>query len=82
MTEGEANLKNMQAKQDIACCAEKFPDLVCRPIAAQFMDDERIAIFELTIEGDQVKVVAESHYQLVPRDQISSEDLTAYRQRR
>ena len=79
---GNDQLGSVQAKQDIACCAEKFPGLVCRPIAAQFMDDERIAIFELTLEGDQVKVVDETHYQLVPRDQISAEDLDAYRLRR
>lgn len=79
---GNDQLGSVQAKQDIACCAEKFPGLVCRPIAAQFMDDERIAIFELTLEGDQVKVVDETHYQLVPRDQISADDLNAYRLRR
>lgn len=79
---GNDQLGSVQAKQDLACCAEKFPDMVCRPIAAQFMDDERIAIFELTLEGDQVKVVDECHYQLVPGDQISGEDLKAYRQRR
>ena len=79
---GSDQLGTVQAKQDIACCAEKFPGLMCRPIAAQFMDDERIAIFELTLEGDQMKVVDESHYQLVPRDQISAEDLTTYQRRR
>ena len=79
---GNDQLGSVQAKQDMACCAEKFPGLVCRPIAAQFMDDERIAIFELTIEGDQIKVVDETHYQLVARDLISAEDLEAYRVRR
>ena len=79
---GNDQLGSVQAKQDMACCAEKFPGLVCRPIAAQFMDDERIAIFELTIEGDQIKVVDETHYQLVPRDMISDQDLETYRARR
>lgn len=27
----------VQIEQDIAMCASKFPDLICRPIAAQFM---------------------------------------------
>ena len=72
----------MRAKQDIACCAEKFPDLVCRSISAQFMDDDRIAIFELTVQDDQVKIVDEKHYKLVPSDGISRSDLAAYRTRR
>jgi hypothetical protein len=78
---GNDQLGSVQAKQDLACCAEKFPDLICRPIATQFMDDDRIAIFELTLEGDQVRVVDETHYLLVPGDQITSEDLAAYRRR-
>jgi hypothetical protein len=79
---GADQLSVVQAKQDIACCAEKFPDLVCRSISAQFMDDDRIAIFELTVEDDQVKIVDEKHYKLVPSDGISRDDLTAYRMRR
>ena len=79
---GNDQLGSVQAKQDLACCAEKFPALICRPIAAQFMDDERIAIFELTLEGDQVRVVDECHYQLVGGEQISAEELAAYRVRR
>jgi hypothetical protein len=78
---GNDQLGSVQAKQDLACCAEKFPGLVCRPIATQFMDDDRIAIFELTLEGDQVKVVDETHYLLVPADQITPDDLAAYRRR-
>ena len=42
----------------------------------------RIATFELTLEGDQVTVVDEGHYKLVPGDQISADDLSAYRRRR
>lgn len=79
---GNDQLGSVQAKQDLACCAEKFPGLICRPIAAQFMDDDKIAMFELTLEGDQVKVVDEGHYKLVPGDQISADDLSAYRRRR
>lgn len=79
---GGDQLSVVQAKQDIACCAEKFPDLVCRSISAQFMDDDRIAIFELTVQDDQVKIVDEKHYKLVPSDGISRSDLAAYRTRR
>ncbi len=79
---GADQLSVVQAKQDIACCAEKFPDLVCRSISAQFMDNDRIAIFELTVEDDQVRIVDEKHYKLVPADGITRDDLIAYRTRR
>lgn len=78
---GTDQLSVVQAKQDIACCGEKFPNLVCRSISAQFMDDERIAIFELTVEDEQVRIVDEKHYKLVPAEQISGEDLATYRRR-
>jgi hypothetical protein len=75
---GGDQLSAVQAKQDIACCAEKFPNLICRAISAQFMADDLIAIFELTQEGDEIKVVEEKHYRLVPADQIGPADLKAY----
>lgn len=75
---GNDQLSVVQAKQDIACCAQKFPNLVCRAISAQFMADDLIAMFELTQEEDEVKVVEEKHYRLVPADQIGPADLKAY----
>ncbi|PAW77036.1 MAG: endonuclease [Verrucomicrobia bacterium Tous-C9LFEB] len=71
----------VQTQQDIACCNEKYPQLLCRPISAQFMDDNRIAMFELTAAGDEIKVVDERHYQLVPSDQITATDLKSYSSR-
>jgi hypothetical protein len=79
---GSDKLGATQAKQDIACCAAKFPDLICRAIAAQFMEDDLIALFELTLEDGVVKIVDEAHYQLVPAEGISTSDLAAYRQRK
>lgn len=78
---GNDHLSVVQAKQDMRCCEEKFPDLICRSISAQFMPDDSIAMFELALDGDQVKVAEERHYQLVPSDQITLEDLKAYSQR-
>lgn len=76
---GNDQLSTVQAKQDIACCAEKFPSLVCRPISAQFMDDSRIAMFELCLDDSGlVKVAEERHYRLVPSSEIKSEDLEQY----
>lgn len=73
----------VQIEQDIAMCDEKFPELLARPIAAQFMDDENIALFEFDrdpIEG--VVKLAERHYRLVLEHELSTEDLQLYRQRR
>ncbi|HEY5105653.1 MAG TPA: hypothetical protein VII73_02650 [Caulobacteraceae bacterium] len=75
---GSDQLGTIQAEQDIACCAEKFPDLICRAISAQFMANEVIAIFELTVEDGEVRVVDEKHYRLVPCIEITPEDLDRY----
>jgi hypothetical protein len=75
---GSDQLSVVQTKQDISCCAEKFPNLICRSISAQFMASDLIAMFELTLEDGHVKVVDEKHYRLVPSDQIGSDDLRVY----
>jgi hypothetical protein len=48
---GSDKIGVIQAKQDIACCQAKFPDLICRAISAQFAEKDMIALFELTVEG-------------------------------
>jgi hypothetical protein len=78
---GSDRLGAVQTMQDIACCAEKFPNLVCRSISAQFMADDVIAMFELTVQKGQVKIVEEKHYLLVPSDRIGAADLEAYSSR-
>ena len=69
----------VQIKQDFALCQEKYPGLICRAIAAQFMTDDIIAIMEFGIDDGEVKKVAEKHYKLVPPDNISEEDLKKYK---
>lgn len=78
---GTDQLGIVQTQQDIACCKEKFPGLICRAISAQFMSDHRIALFELTIEDDAMKVVDERHYKLVAANEITPADLQAYAMR-
>ena len=79
---GNDQLSTVQAKQDIACCAEKFPNLVCRAISAQFIDDSRIAMFELQLDEDGlVRTAEERHYRLVSANQITESDMAGYRQR-
>jgi hypothetical protein len=68
----------IQTQQDIQCCAEKFPNLICRAVSAQFMSDKRIAMFELTVSEGDVRVVEERHYQLVPAADIDDADLRSY----
>lgn len=78
---GRDRLNVVQIEQDLALCAARFPGLVCRPIGAQFMEDEVIALFEFEESELGVRVASERHYRLVPPDQITEEDLKAYRQR-
>lgn len=79
---GNDRLSAVQARQDIVCCADKFPGLICRAISAQFIEGDLIALFELTLEDGAIKVVDEAHYRLVPADQISRDELQAYAQRK
>ncbi len=72
----------VQVEQDLALCGSKFPGLPCSPIAAQFMHDELIALFALEETQKGIRVVMEKHYRLVPPDQLSREELEAYRRRK
>ena len=71
----------VQTQQDMACCASKFASLLCRPVSAQFMAGGRIAMFELTLEQGEVKVVSERHYELVRAASISLSELRSYGER-
>jgi len=71
---GTDKLGATQTKQDIACCAEKFPHLVCRPVSAQFLPNGVIALFELVEAEGAIRVVEERHYQLVPAREIGPDD--------
>lgn len=71
-------LSPVQTRQDIACCLEKFPNLICRAISAQFMAADVIALFELAEVQGEIRVRQERHYRLVAADQITAEDLRLY----
>ncbi len=75
---GKDKLGTIQTSQDVACCRQRFPTLTCRPVSAQFMVNDVIALFELAIRGEEVKIAEERHYQLVPADSIQPEDLKSY----
>lgn len=44
---------------------QRFPALACWAIAVQFLEDQVVALFELTFRGDDIMVVEERHYRLV-----------------
>jgi len=75
---GSDQLSVVQAKQDIACCAAKFPTLICRALSAHFMEANLIALFELIEESGTIKIVDEKHYRLVPANEIGPDELLSY----
>ena len=69
----------VQIEQDFALCTHKFPGYVqCRPIAAQFMEDNLIALFEFENTEKGLRKVNERHYRLVSPEKMTAEDLRAY----
>ena len=68
----------VQTAQDVRYAAAAFPEMRCRPVAAQFMAGGVVALFELTLESDEVKVVDEKHYRLVPAAEIDPAAVTTY----
>jgi len=64
----------VQIEQDWAMCANKFARLICRPIAAQFIQDGLIALFEFAQTEEGIKVAAEKHYRLVRPEDLTTEE--------
>lgn len=78
---GRDRLSIVQIEQDFALCAHKFPSLICRPIAAQFMTGDLIALFDFEPGENGLVLSSEKHYRLVPPDAVSAADLEVYRAR-
>lgn len=86
---GRDRIGAVQIAQDIALCAEKFPALICRPVAAQFLrsaagDDsaeDAIALFEFRDTDEGLKIVSERHYRLISPDALSESELRDYQSR-
>ena len=76
---GKDQIGIVQIAQDIRFAEEKFPGMRCRAIAAQFMADEVVALFELTLQDDEIKVVEERHYRLVPAKSLDQKTIIDYR---
>lgn len=44
------------------------------------MSDDIIAVFELTVVDEQVRVVEERHYKLVPAKNLDEKEIRQYRE--
>jgi hypothetical protein len=78
---GKDRLSIVQIEQDLAVCAFKFPSLICRSLAAQFMEQGIIAVFEFEETDAGIGVSAERLCKLVPPDEVTKADLDLYRAR-
>lgn len=76
---GKDQIGIVQTTQDIRFVEQKFPGMQCRAISAQFMSDQVVALFELTLQDDEIKVVEERHYKLVPASEIDPKAIRDYR---
>lgn len=76
---GADALSVIQIWQDFRVAEQKFPDLIARPIAAQFVTDDEIALFEFAQNDDEITIGNEGHYELVPPDQLTDAELRDYR---
>ena len=76
---GKDQIGVVQTTQDIRFVEEKFPGIQCRAISAQFMTDQVVALFELTLQGEEIKLVEERHYKLVPASELDRDAIRAYR---
>lgn len=68
----------VQVLQDLAICTHHFPNLTPHLVAVQFQrheDKDTIVMFELLLEKEELTILDEKHYRLVPADQISSDEL-------
>ena len=75
---GNDALSVIQIWQDFRVAEQKFSKLHARPIAAQFMDGGKIALFEFDESDGSITIVREHHYELVPSHQLSDDELRNY----
>ena len=80
---GSDRLGVIQTIQDTTYCRkeERYRHATARPVSAQFMSNDVIALFELHFDEKEevVTIVQERHYRLTEGKEISSADLIKYR---
>ena len=76
---GNDKLGITQIEQDLELCRQKYPALICRSIACQFITDDTVAMFEFGIQEDRIVKVSERHYKIVEANKITPADLNTYK---
>lgn len=76
---GTDRLGVVQIEQDFAIGATKFPNLICKPIAAQFMNNGAIALFEFELTDEGIAITSEKHYRLVKPEELTLEEIEKYK---
>jgi hypothetical protein len=78
---GSDKLSAVQIGQDFRLCATVFPELVALPLAAQFVEDDLIALFSFEERSGHPAILAEKHYRLCDSDELSDIELLGYQDR-
>ena len=78
---GNDQISVVQTMQDIRFVEERYPGLRSRAISAQFMDQNVIALFELNSQGDEIRIVEERHYRLIPATELDQSRIQDYNTR-
>lgn len=75
---GSDRLGIVQIEQDFALCAQRFPLLIRRAIAAQFMADDVIALFMFEETENGVALLTEKHYCLMAAGEMDASETASY----
>src|SRR3990167_4136471 len=75
---GNDQIGVVQTTQDIRFVEQRFSGMRCRAISVQFMAGGIVAMFELTLQDDELRVVEERHYKLVPAEQLDENVVRNY----
>lgn len=76
---GKDQIGIVQTSQDIRFVEERFDGMRCRSVSVQFMPDGIVAMFELVLHGDEIKVAEERHYRLTPAAELDHAAVRTYR---
>lgn len=76
---GKDKISVVQTRQDLAWCEAQYPGIKPRAISVQFMDNDIIAIFDLVLQNEEVKVAEERHYQLVVASDLDQNSIRNYK---
>lgn len=68
----------IQLEQDFELCRCRFPAMIARPLAIQFVESDLIAMFSFTQTSEGVRIEREKHYRLVSPEGLSDEEIKRY----